>query len=521
MKNRALLAIILSFLVMLSWHMLISKIYHTDNQGVKTTESPREIKPPSAEIPLPPPSLPSPAQKQVYAPLGQFETDKLRLEFVNPGARIQKIFLKDYNLNSDISEAIFSKSFEDRIYTLQKSNGKLQFISEENGHSIVKTLTFSNNSYYIELDIVYTNNSSINWTFTDSIVLNLQSLHTKQNNTTPVSEVVFFNAEVKRKNPLGIKGRYIHPESFTGLGFRDRYSCIILDARNFTQARAYIEKYNNFIESGFDLEQIVIAPNSQIAYKSILYCGPQDVKYLKQNKLGYEEIIHYGGFDFISVSLLSVLHLFYNISRNWGLALILLSLFIYLVLYPLTLKQMHSMKQMQELQPQVEALRRAHRDNPQRLNKEIMELYRKHKANPLGGCLPMILQLPVFFGLYQALSRSIVLKGANFLWIKDLAEPDRFFVLDSPLPYIGKDINLLPILMAIAMFFQQKLTSKSTAVTSASIEQQKMMAIIFPVLFGFIFYHFPSGLALYWFFSTLLTILSQWKMLRTIVIKTN
>ena len=127
----------------------------------------------------------------------------------------------------------------------------------------------------------------------------------------------------------------------------------------------------------------------------------------------------------------------------------------------------------------------------------------------------MLLQIPVFFGLYQALSRSIVLKGSQFLWIKDLAEPDKLFILPQELPFIGRDINLLPILMAIGMFFQQKLTMKTSAATSAAQEQQKMMVVIFPIMFGFIFYHFPSGLALYWFLNTLTSTFSQWKILKT------
>ena len=143
-----------------------------------------------------------------------------------------------------------------------------------------------------------------------------------------------------------------------------------------------------------------------------------------------------------------------------------------------------------------------------------MELYRHHKVNPLGGCLPMLLQIPIFFGLYQALSRSIVLKGSQFLWIKDLAEPDKLFMLPNALPVIGREINLLPILMGVGMFFQQKLTSKASSVTPEMQQQQKMMIVIFPFMFMFIFYHFPSGLALYFFINTLLSILSQWKILK-------
>jgi len=166
------------------------------------------------------------------------------------------------------------------------------------------------------------------------------------------------------------------------------------------------------------------------------------------------------------------------------------------------------MKKMQALQPQVEKLRSAYKDQPQKLNKEIMGLYRENKINPFGGCLPMILQIPIFFALYQALMRSIELKGTSFLWIKDLSEPDRLFILQNPLPVIGAEINLLPLIMIAAMFLQQKLSMKSSGSTTIQ-EQQKIMIVVFPLMFGFLFYHFPSGLTLYWVSYTILSIFSQ------------
>jgi len=174
---------------------------------------------------------------------------------------------------------------------------------------------------------------------------------------------------------------------------------------------------------------------------------------------------------------------------------------------------MRSMKQMQALQPVIAELRNKHKDNPQKLNKEIMELYRQNKVNPLAGCLPMVLQIPVFFALYQVLIRSVALKGARFLWIKDLSEPDRLMMLPVSLPVLGNEINILPILMAIGMFMQQKITMKSTGGESA--QQQKMMMIIMPVMFGFIFYRMPAGLVLYWFINSSLMLVYQIRINRT------
>jgi len=182
-------------------------------------------------------------------------------------------------------------------------------------------------------------------------------------------------------------------------------------------------------------------------------------------------------------------------------------------MYPLTLKGMLSMKRMQSLQPMIVKLKEKHKDSPQKMNKEMMELYKEHKVNPLGGCLPMLLQMPVFIGLYQVLWRSVSFKGAGFLWIKDLSEPDRLFLLPFSLPFLGNEFNVLPLVMVVVMFFQQKLSAKNMVITDPSqAAQQKMMTTIMPIFLGFIFYKFASGLTLYftmfYFFSTF----TQWKM---------
>ncbi len=207
--------------------------------------------------------------------------------------------------------------------------------------------------------------------------------------------------------------------------------------------------------------------------------------------------------------MLGTLSFTHKVVKNWGLAIIILSLLIYLVLYPLTIKQMRSMKEMQVLQPKVEQLKVLYKDNSQRMNKELMELYKEHKVNPLGGCLPLLLQMPVFFTLYQVLNRSIALKGAEFLWIKDLSEPDKLAMLPVNLPVVGDQFNILPIIIAIIMFVQQKFST--AAATGEAAQQQKIMMIVFPFVFGLVFYHMPSGLVLYWLVNSLLMMLYQIK----------
>lgn len=514
MNKRVFLAIVLSFSVLVFWQKLLKSIYHIDNKELRDIIPQPETKQVEPEKPNRQ-SLVTP--KLDFNPLEKIETDKLIFELVNPGARIHRVYLKDYKLNTQITGAVFSKFFEDKVYTLHAHDENIQLISGENGHYIIQNIKLHNNKYIIELETIYDNKSSSNWTLNDRLILNsmLDNSHPEEKR---LFEVVFLNQETKRKNPSGIKNKYVHNEAFKAMGFRDRYSCIIISpqsAAHSPQIKGYIEKQNGSAEIGLDFGAINVPANSQVALKSIIYCGPQDISRLKQGKLGFEAIVHYGSFDFISNALLSILRLFHRLTHNWGAAIIFLSVFVFFFLYPLTVKQMRSMKQMQELQPHIETLRKTHKDNPQRMQKETMELYRRHKANPFGGCLPIIFQIPIFVGLFQALSRSIVLKGSQFLWIKDLAEADKLFVLTSALPFIGREINLLPVLMAVTMLFQQKLSLKAGAASKEALQQQKMMTLMMPVMFCFIFYHLPSGLSLYYFVNTLLSTLLQWKTLKT------
>jgi YidC/Oxa1 family membrane protein insertase len=163
----------------------------------------------------------------------------------------------------------------------------------------------------------------------------------------------------------------------------------------------------------------------------------------------------------------------------------------------------------------MEKLKIQHKDNPQKLNKEIMELYKKYKINPLSGCLPMLLQMPIFVALYQALMKSLELRSASFLWIKDLSSPDAV-PLPFALPIVGMSLNILPLIMVGAMVLQQKISTKSmgSAVTEEQKQQQKMMLVIMPIMFGFIFYNMPSGLVLYWVVNTILTIIEQGAILK-------
>jgi YidC/Oxa1 family membrane protein insertase len=242
--------------------------------------------------------------------------------------------------------------------------------------------------------------------------------------------------------------------------------------------------------------------------RALIYIGPKEVGRLEA--YGLEGALNFGGFpiprqwgglpmEWLGLPILKFMNWVYRYVGNYGVAIILITVLSKALFYPLTVKSMRSMKAMQALQPQINALRSKYKGDPQRLQRETLELYRKYKVNPMGGCLPMFAQVPIFYALYLALSVSVELQNAPFLcfgrlfgadlWICDLASHDPTYVL--------------PVLMGVSMFFQQKMTPMT-----GDPRQAKMM-LIMPFMFTFMFLNLPSGLVLYWFVSNMLQIAQQ------------
>jgi YidC/Oxa1 family membrane protein insertase len=234
-----------------------------------------------------------------------------------------------------------------------------------------------------------------------------------------------------------------------------------------------------------------------------LYLGPIDYWKLKDVGFGLDRAVDLGWKILMPISqlLLWLLNTGYKLVPNYGVVIILLSTLTRLVFYPLTKTSMRSMKAMQEIQPQMEKLRKKFKDDPQRLNQEVFALYREHKINPVSGCLPLLLQMPVFFALYTVLANSVELRQAPFVaWIDDLSAPDVLVRIG------GFGIHVLPILMAATMFWQQKLTPTDP--------RQAMLLYLMPVMMLFFLYSVPSGLALYWTVINILSVAQQYQMNR-------
>jgi YidC/Oxa1 family membrane protein insertase len=235
-----------------------------------------------------------------------------------------------------------------------------------------------------------------------------------------------------------------------------------------------------------------------------VYAGPQDQRLLAASPIGLQDAVEYGWkvIQPLSLLLLKCLRLIHQLIPNYGIAIILVSAATKLAFYPLSHQSFKSMRDMQKIQTEVQALRERYKNDARRLNTETMALYKKHGVNPMGGCLPLLLQMPVFIALYNVLRRTIELRQAPFaLWIHDLASPDVLFNLPVELPFLGRHMSALPILMGIATFYQQKMTTTDP--------RQKMLLYLMPIIMTVAFFQFPAGLVLYWLTNTLLTIAQQ------------
>lgn len=232
---------------------------------------------------------------------------------------------------------------------------------------------------------------------------------------------------------------------------------------------------------------------------TVFFVGPKKQSLLWD--LGMKDVMEFGMWRWLCYPLVWVLNLFNGWIPNFGVAIILLTILVRLLFWPLTRKSTEGMKKMQELQPLMKEIQAKYKDNPQRLQQETWQLYREKKVNPMSSCLPMLIQIPVFIALFNVLRSAVELRYAPFLWIADLSEPEGLFA--SWFPFGG--LNILPILMAVSTALQSYFTP-----SAGDKKQQQMMMVMMPAMMLIMFYSFPSALSLYWFLSNIFSIVQMW-----------
>ncbi|MEO0879159.1 MAG: membrane protein insertase YidC [Pseudomonadota bacterium] len=282
--------------------------------------------------------------------------------------------------------------------------------------------------------------------------------------------------------------------------------------------------------ASYSLAPRVIAPGETATLTSYLFGGAKDVDILQSyeakvengglNVYDFDKAVDWGNFFFLTRPIFYTLDFFGDLIGNWGVAILILTLIIKGILFPLANKSYESMSKMKKLQPEIEKLRKRYDDDKMKLQQEMMALYKKEKMNPLAGCLPILLQMPIFYALYKTLFVTIELRHEPFIaWIKDLSAPDPTSIFNlfglipyepTAIPVIGAflGVGVLPLLMGVAMWFQTKLNPPPPDPTQAQI------FAMMPIIFTFLFASFAAGLVLYWFWNTALSIAQQWVIMK-------
>ncbi len=528
MERRFLLAFILSLLVLLGYPYLISKVYGplpSQKEPLPPSKTTRPL--PEALESLPLESTPVvPSEKEPTAPPLFLETEKMIVAIHPNEGSIQSVSMKDYldkngeplelvkvgGVSNSIGNLWFkTPNIEWILYREVEQNAQrfvFQGVSAEGLIQVEKRVELTDSPYILKLSYSFKNLSEN----TLPLYYQLVALSRLYPDEKRFFEAVVFTGGKRRAFHAGKvpKKGIVSDEDPQWVALKEKYFSIILSpaAALSGYAVSTTEDGESLVFRVGSVPQ-TLPPKGELKESFQIYLGPNRLSELKKLSPWAETVVDYGMFGGITKMMLWALTHIQKGVKNYGLSIILLTVIVSILLLPLSGVSYKSMQRMKLIQPEMNKLRELYKDNPQKMNKEIMALYKKHKVNPLGGCLPMLIQMPIFIAFYQALIHSIELKGAPFLFIKDLSLPDRAIPLPFQLGPLGSAINILPILMMLAMYLQQKLMSPGPAPTGPEGETQRMMTTMMPFIFGVIFYGLPSGLVLYWLTNNIVMIITQ------------
>ncbi|MEW6584112.1 MAG: membrane protein insertase YidC [Nitrospirota bacterium] len=515
MEKRALIAVAISFTI-----LLVYQFFFAPKEQQPVVQPPATVQEQEKPAPSEPvqPALPMPKPAEALAETREIkvDTELYSAVFSSLGATIKHYELKNYKDKDgknvvllkergavpplgmgskddfDFANVNFSVTGRDLVLNKDAPSGSLTFEYSEQGISVRRTYTFGNDNYRIDIKDEVSGLSEY-WMALGSDF----GIHDKTDTSVHVGPVVLQGTDRKEfdNKKLGEPARLT--KDLRWIAQEDKYFFASLVPLS-PMEEAKIWQYKDSPVSAFKGN---VGTNS-----FILYAGPKEYDRLKNLKVGLEHIVDFGFFSILAVPLFWVLKFFYQLIGNYGWAIILLTLVTRIPFIPLINKSQKSMRKLQELQPKMAELREKFKKDPQKQQQEMMGLYKKHKVNPVGGCLPILLQIPVFFALYKILLIAVELRGAPFmLWIQDLSAPDTLFGhIPAWLPLIGGfAVGPLPIVMGATMVIQQKMTP-----TSLDPTQNKLMMLM-PIVFTFLFLNFASGLVVYWLMNNIFSIIQQ------------
>jgi YidC/Oxa1 family membrane protein insertase len=407
-----------------------------------------------------------------------------------------------------IEDARFKSSVEDKTVDISGKSEEISFSwASPQGITVEKRFHFSPETYVIGLNILVKNGS--NQTFKDSLVLSLASTTPEKTRTYGFEgPSALINNKLEQIKLKKIKEKSEYTGKIGWIAIEDRYFMSGIISKNTLEARMrLVLNPDNILKNQLIQPPSVVQAGTQHIYQYSLFWGPKSMKLLSKLDGDLAKAIYFGWFDIIAKPCLWFMNFIYGFIPNYGVAIIILTIFTKVLLWPLGSKSYKSMNEMKKVQPLMAEIREKYKGDKKKMNEEIMGLYKIYKINPMGGCLPMIVQIPVFFALYRMLYEAIELRHAPFfLWIDDLSAPDRLFRFDFSIPFMQPPygIPVLTLVMGATMLLQQKMSPPP-----GDPAQAKMMMFM-PIIFTFIFINFSSGLVLYWLVNNILSIGQQY-----------
>ncbi len=533
MEKRTLLAVVLSAVVWIGWFLLV-------DPQTKKTEQPAKPVVSSEEKKLTEPSVNDKVQKPVRrtnAPVAiagtrntgkekkvTLESEKYTAVFNSRGAVIEKLLIKDRNVEVTVKESPFKakgildfpihfndneflsgNALDQTVWSMRQKDGVVIFGTffrlngiplEIQKHFIFQAKT---NSFIVEYHFINRGrhvltlpNSSVIISPTDIVGPRLDYTNSYNTLSGVYSQDGDFETEAKGSGMFSKAGILKKQEgNIEYAGVSSRYILALMKPKDFTISGSVMDnRKGTGFRTGMYIKVDPLQPGAEVVRAFTVYVGEKKEKLLIEVDPGFKEA------DDVSLIIepirkfvLFVLLKLNGLFGNLGWSLVVFSILTKIVFMPLTKKSTDSMKKMQALTPKINELKAKYKDKPDVMQREMMGLYKENKVNPMGGCLPILLQMPFFFALYSALINGIDLWQAPFmLWMQDLSMPDTIAQV------AGFNVNILPVLMTISTFLQQKLTTVDTGAG----QQQKIMMTVMPLMFIFIFWSMPSGLVLYW-----------------------
>ncbi len=547
MERNAILATALVILILVGYQWYISRFEPPPQEPVRsgptgTARPPAPTPPPATATPAPPKRASKP---KGYTPTSQLgltarevvvETPLLRVTLSTAGARVTSWQLKHYRVGNgspvelvavrepgaalgplaawvdgEEAQALYQVDRDRLDLAGREETGTLTFTQvAASGIEIQKRLTFHADRYQAEVALSVRNLSGTDLAVEPRLVWGpgLRNSPDKKHSTLQ-APTLWLDGKRVHEDLAKVNGEKALPGTLSWAALQDTYFAAALLPEDKGLHAFVMKAAGDQPVVGLAGTKQVLPPGGQTATKARVFGGPKDLDVLRAVGQDLDSLVDLGWFDFLARPALWLLKFLYRFTGNYGLAIILITVLQKIAFHPLTHKSLKSMQAMQAIQPKIQGLQERYKNNPQKKQEETMALYKKHGVNPMGGCLPMLVQIPIFIALYNALSSSVEMWQARFLWIRDLTQPDALFTVGV---WGGYDFhaNILALFMGVSMWVQQKMSPPA-----GDPRQAQMMLWMMPIVFTFMFWSFPSGLVLYWLVNNILQVGQQWLITRT------